>query len=314
MYRTIYTSVMTLALLAALVLTACTPQAVAPAVSPTATTSPITLTDGLGRTVTLEKPAERVVSLAPSNIEILYAIGAAEQVVGRDEFTNYPVEAMALPSVGGSFGNYSNESIVSLQPDLVLAAEINTPEQVQALQDLGVTVFYLSNPTSLEGMYSNLNIVGQLTGRKAEANALIESLKARVEAVTTRVAGISQRPTVFYELDSTDPSAPYTAGAGTFIDLLIGMAGGQNAAGSINTPWAQISIEELLVLNPEVILLGDAAYGVTVESVGQRTGWESISAVVNDRVYPFNDDLASRPGPRLVDGLEEMANLLHPAE
>lgn len=302
-----------LAVLIALLLGGCAPQPAAPQNQPP-TAAPISVTDGLGRTITLPEPAGRVVSTAPSNVEILYALGAGGQVVGRDEFTNYPAEALALPSVGGSFGNLSNEAIVNLQPDLVLMAEINTPEQVQALQDLGLPVFYLSNPSDLEGMYANLVTVGKLTGREAEANALVETLRGRVDAVEARLAGISERPKVFYELDSTDPSAPYTAGAGTFIDLLIRMAGGENVTGSINTPWVQLSIEELLVLDPEIILLGDAAYGVTVESVMQRTGWQGISAVANGQIYPINDDLISRPGPRMVDGLEELANLLHPNE
>jgi iron complex transport system substrate-binding protein len=296
---------------AALILLACAPQ-VAPTPAAPPAPEPIVLTDGLGRTVTLAEPARRVVSMAPSNTEILFAVSAGSQVVGRDEFSDYPQEALYLPTVGGSFGGYSSEAIVNLQPDLVLAAEINTPEQVQTLQDLGLTVYYLPNPNSMEEMYGSLLTVGQLVGKQAEAAALIESLQKRVAAVEAKVSGVTERPTVFYELDSTDPSAPYTAGAGTFIDLLIGMSGGTNAAGSISAPWAQLSIEELLVLNPQVILLGDAAYGVTVESVGQRTGWEAIAAVADGRVYPFDDNLASRPGPRLVDGLEEMFRLLHP--
>jgi iron complex transport system substrate-binding protein len=296
---------------AALILLACAPQ-VAPTPAAPPAPEPIVLTDGLGRTVTLAEPARRVVSMAPSNTEILFAVSAGSQVVGRDEFSDYPQEALSLPTVGGSFGGYSSEAIVNLQPDLVLAAEINTPEQVQTLQDLGLTVYYLPNPNSMEEMYGSLLTVGQLVGKQAEAAALIESLQKRVAAVEAKVSGVTERPTVFYELDSTDPSAPYTAGAGTFIDLLIGMSGGTNAAGSISAPWAQLSIEELLVLNPQVILLGDAAYGVTVESVGQRTGWEAIAAVADGRVYPFDDNLASRPGPRLVDGLEEMFRLLHP--
>jgi iron complex transport system substrate-binding protein len=299
-----------LASAAVLLLSACAPQNSQPPLPPTP--APIVLEDGLGRSVTLDGPAQRVVSIAPSNTEILFALSAGEQVVGRDEFSDYPAEAASLPTVGGSFGGYSYETIVSLEPDLVLAAEINTPEQVQALEDLGITVYYLSNPADFEGIFRNLDIVGRLVGRESEAAALSASLSQRVAAVSERAAGITDRPSVFYELDSTDPSAPFTAGGGTFIDLLITMAGGTNAAGSITTPWAQVSIEELLLINPEVILLGDAAYGVTVESVGQRPGWEAISAVANGRVYPFDDNLASRPGPRMVDGLEDMFRLLHP--
>jgi iron complex transport system substrate-binding protein len=272
----------------------------------------IVLTDGLGRAITLASPAQKIVSLAPSNTEILFAVGAGTQVVGRDEFSDYPTEAQSLPTIGGSFGGYNNEAIVALQPDLVLAAEINTPEQVKALEDVGLTVYYLSNPKDFDGLYQNLLIVGQLTGRIAEATALIEQLKARVAAVQQRVATLADQPTVYYELDATNPEAPYTAGPGTFIDMLIDMAGGVNIGGKLDSPWAQISVEVLVVENPQIILLGDAAYGTTPESVAARAGWEVIAAVKGDRIYPFDDNLASRPGPRLVDALETLAELLHP--
>jgi iron complex transport system substrate-binding protein len=300
-------------LAAGLLLSACAPQSPAGGAPPQVSTpEPIILIDGLSRTVELEGPAQRIVSLAPSNIEILFAVGAGGQVVGRDEFTNYPAEALALPSVGGSFMQYNNEVIVELQPDLVLAAEINSPDQVQALEELGLTVYYLSNPTNLEGMYENLKIVGKLTGRDAEAESLAASLGERSEAILQKVSLASERPVVFYELDATDPNAPYTAGPGTFIDLLINLAGGENAGAAVSSPWVQLSVEELLVINPDIILLGDYAYGVTIESVEQRAGWNAIEAVKTNRIYPFDDDLASRPGPRLVDGLEEMVKLLHP--
>ncbi|NMB68465.1 MAG: cobalamin-binding protein [Chloroflexi bacterium] len=299
------TTLVILSILAALLLSAC-----GAAVTPTA--APITLTDGLGRTVSLAAPAQKVVSLAPSNTEILFAIGAGGQMVGRDEFSDYPAEAKALPSVGGSMGTYSLETIASLKPDLVLAAEINTPEQVKSLEDLGLTVYYLSNPKDLDGMYANLKIVGRLTGRESEADALTASLQARVQAVTEKLMPISSTITVFYELDGSDPAKPWTAGGGTFLSQLIDLAGGMNVGNNLQGDYAQMSQEELLMANPMVILLGDAAYGVTAEQVAARPGWESLAAVQQGRIYPFDDNLVSRPGPRLVDGLEQIAKLLRP--
>lgn len=273
---------------------------------------PLTITDGLQRTITLEAPAQRVVSLAASNTEILFAIGAGAQVVGRDPYSNYPAEAAAVTDIGDTFVELNTELILSLQPDLVLAAEITPPEQVAQLEQLGVPVFWLANPDDLEGLFTNLNIVAQLTDHEQEAAALGASLRQRVETVQAAVSGATDVPTVFYELDGlTDPNAPYTAGAGTFIDLLISVAGGQNVAGS-QQGYVQLSIEELVVQNPDVILLGDAAYGATAESVGQRAGWSGLAAVVSGQVHAFDDDLVSRPGPRLVDGLELLARLLHP--
>jgi iron complex transport system substrate-binding protein len=272
----------------------------------------ITLQDGLGREVSLSQPAQRIVSLSPSVTETLFAVGAGEQVVGRDSFSNYPAEAMSIQDVGGSMGNYSLETIASLQPDLVIAAEINTPEQVKALEDLGLTVFYLSNPTTLDKIYELLSTVGVLSGHKDEAEVLNTSLRARVQAVEDTIAKAESRPVVFYELDGTDAAKPWTPGPGSFMDELIRAAGGENAAAGLTSAWAQISIEELLVQDPDFILLGDAIWGVTAEQVAARAGWEGLTAVKEGRVLPFNDDLVSRPGPRLVDGLEELARLIHP--
>ncbi|RME87579.1 MAG: cobalamin-binding protein [Anaerolineae bacterium] len=266
----------------------------------------------MDRQVTLAAPAQRVVSLAPSNTEILFAIGAGEQVVGRDEFSDYPEAAQAVQSVGGSWGEFDLETIVALKPDLVLAGGINSPELIASLEDLGLTVYFLPNPTTLEEMYANLETVALLTGHEQEAADLIESLKARVQAVDEKIATVEERPTVFYELDSTDPAKPYTAGPGTFVDALIQRAGGQNIASELEGQWVQISLEQLVVLDPQLIILGDSLFGVTVESVKERPGWEALQAVQNDRIYPFDDNLVSRPGPRLVDGLEALAALLHP--
>jgi iron complex transport system substrate-binding protein len=131
--------------------------------------------------------------------------------------------------------------------------------------------------------------------------------------VLQKVAGVTEKPKVFYELDATDPARPFTAGKGTFIDLLITQAGGENIAASFEGEYPQISQEELIVQDPDVILLGDALYGgITAESVAARPGWGDLAAVKNNRVLPFNDDLVSRPGPRMIDGLETLAALLHP--
>jgi iron complex transport system substrate-binding protein len=293
-----------------LLLAGCTPEVTQPAAQ--TAQAVINLTDGLSRTITLEGVPQRIVSLAPSNTEILYAIGAGSLLVGRDEFSNYPEEALSLPIVGGSWGDYDSEAILALYPDLVLAAEINPPELVQSLEKLGLTVFLLPNPTDINGIYQILETAAQLTGRQAETAVLVESLKHRVEAVTSKTSTISERPNVFYELDSTEPNAPYTAGAGTFVDLLIGMAGGSNVGSVLDSSWAQISLEQLVVMDPDIILLGDSAYGVTPEAVAARPGWESIAAVKNGNIFPFNDDLVSRPGPRMVDGLEALAKLIQP--
>ncbi len=300
-------------------LTACgparnsTPAAVStePPASAVPATSSITLADGLNRTVTLSGPAQRVVSLAPANTEILFAIGAGAQVVGRDETSDYPAEALVLPTIGG-YSGFNLEAIVALHPDLVLAGGINTPELVASLEQLGLTVYFLPNPTTLEEMYTNLETVARLTGHESETAALVESFKVRVAAVDEKILPLSYVPTVYYELDATEPTKPFTAGPGSFVDLLIARAGGINIGAELQGQWAQISLEQLVVANPVIIILGDAAYGETPEKVAQRPGWGTLTAIQTGQVFPIDDNLVSRPGPRLVDGLEAMAKLLHP--
>ena len=160
-------------------------------------------------------------------------------------------------------------------------------------------------------MYTNLEIVAQLTGHEAEAVALTDSLKKRVAAVDEKIMPLSSGISVFYELDGTDPAKPYTAGKGTFITLLIERAGGYNIASDIDG-YPQLSLEQVVAADPAFIILGDSKWGTTPESIAQRPGWENLSAVKNGQVVPFDDDLLSRPGPRMVDGLEELAKLLRP--
>jgi iron complex transport system substrate-binding protein len=314
-----------------LLLAACAPAsapaavsttAAATAAAPTLTETPttavapatgaMTLTDGAGRQVKLNGPAKKIISLAPSNTEILYAVGAGSQVIGRDDFSDYPAEAKALPAVGGNMGKYSLEQIAALQPDLVLAASLNTPEQIKSLEDLKINVFVIANPTTFDGLFANLETVGSLTGQSAKAASLVASLKQRVQTVTDEALKAGGTPKVFYELDATDPSKPWTAGPGSFITALIQTAGGSNIGSTLSTDYAQISQEALISINPEVILLGDAAYNVTPDQVAKRPGWNVIAAVQDNKIYAFDDNLASRPGPRLVDGLETIFKLLHP--
>ena len=271
-----------------------------------------TLTDGLGRKIVLEKPAQHIVSLAPPNTEILFAVGGGAQLVGRDAFSDYPPEAKNIHDIGGSFGKYDLEAIVSLKPDLVLAGEINTPEQVSSLEKLGLKVFYLKNPVDLDGMYTMIQNIGQLSGHESAAKKLTNSLKQRVTEIQKQISGITSHPTVFYELDASDPAKPFTPGPGTFYTNLINLAGGENIGAKLSSTWAQISLEQLLVEDPHFILLGDAMFGTTPESVAVRAGWQSLTAVKEGRVLPFDDNLLVRYGPRQVDGLEALAKIFHP--
>lgn len=265
--------------------------------------------DSRGQEVAMPAKVERIVSLAPSNTEILFALGLGDKVVGVTNFCDYPEEAKAIEKVGDAF-NMNVEKIVSLSPDLVLAIGGMT-EVMAKLEELGLAVVVLQ-PADLESIYQTIELVGQAAGAEAAAQALVASMRERVEAIEERLAGVAERPKVFYELDATDPAKPYTAGPGTWHDQFIGLAGGINVAGQVDMPWVQFSTEEIIAQDPQVIVLGDANYGVTAEDVARRPGWEVIAAVRKGAIYPIDDNLISRPGPRVVEGIEALARILHP--
>ena len=295
-----------LVLLAALTLAATACEA-----RPAPSDEPLQWTDGLGRPVALAAPAQRIVSLAPSNTEILFALGAGAQTIGRDEQSDYPPEAAALSSIGSTFGQLNTEAIVALQPDLVLAASITAPEQVQALEDLGLTTYVLVNPADFEGLYQNLLTVGELTGRQSKAAELVAALEARVTAVEEKTQGANTLR-VFYEADGTDPTAPWTTGSGTFQSVLIDLAGGSNVAAEI-AGWGQFSLEQLVAVDPQVIVFASGSFiPTTADSLAARPGWGAISAVVDGRVHSIDTNWVDRPGPRLVEALEAMARFIHP--
>ncbi|MBC8446221.1 MAG: cobalamin-binding protein [Chloroflexi bacterium] len=270
---------------------------------------PRVVTDSRGQEVAVPAEVKRIISLAPSNTEILFALGLGDKVVGVTNFCDYPEEAKAVEKVGDAF-NMNVEKIVSLSPDLVVAIGGMT-EVMAKLEELGIAVLVLQ-PTDLESIYQTIELVGQAAGAQDAAQALVAAMRERVEAITAKVAGLEERPKVFYELDATDPAKPYTPGPGTWHDQFIRLAGGVNIAGEVEMPWVQFSTEEIIVQDPAIIVLGDANYGVSAADVAQRAGWEVIAAVRNGAVYPIDDNLISRPGPRVVEGIEALAQIIHP--
>lgn len=278
--------------------------------TPTVALPAVTVLDDAQRTVEITGVPERIISLAPSNTEVLFALGLGDKVVGVTDLCDYPEEAQGIEKVG--FVEINLEKIVDLEPDLVLyiggTAQL---EKTQTMEDLGLTVLVLA-PSDIEGIFADIELVGRTTGTEDEAVDLVSELRARMDEVLSRVAQAKRQPLVFYELDATDPARPWTAGPGSFIDALITMAGGVNLGASAEMEWAQFSTEEVIAQDPEIIILGDANYGVTAESVEERPGWGVITAVKAGAIYPIDDTLVSRPGPRIVDGLEELARIIHP--
>jgi iron complex transport system substrate-binding protein len=285
-----------------------TPTSVPPTatpVPPMPTPAPIQVTDDLGKALTLNAAPQKIISLAPSVTEILFAIGAGSRVVGVQDFSTYPPEAASLPKVGGFPLNY--ELIASLQPDLCIGADITSADDIAKLEGLGVKVMVV-NRTDLEGIFTNVELVGKAVGAEKAANELAASLRAELKALQERLKSATTRPRVFVELDET----LYTVAPGSFIHPLIEMAGGANIAADSTNPYPQFSAEQVIAKDPEVILLTDAAYGVTADQVKARPGWDAITAVKNGAVYPMDGDIISRPGPRILDGLKALAALIHP--
>jgi iron complex transport system substrate-binding protein len=265
----------------------------------------MTITDGAGREVTIEAEPQSFVSLAPSNTEVLYALGLGDSVIGVTEFCNYPLEAQDKPKVGG-FSDVDTEKVVELNPDLILVANLHIGEVVTALEELGLTVIVLS-PPDVPAVLESIKLIGQITGKDEEAAALTTEMQERIDAVTQAVDG-EYEPRVFWEISND----LWTAGPGSFIDDLIMRAGGENISADAESPWVQFSNETIIDADPEVIFLADHPFGESIETVVARPGWSTISAVVNNRIIEVDDtDMFSRPGPRVVDALELVAKALH---
>ncbi|MCL0052944.1 cobalamin-binding protein [Dehalococcoidales bacterium] len=262
---------------------------------------PGTFVDDVGREVYIEKIPQRIVSVAPSNTEILFALGLEERIVGVTEFCDYPPAALDIPKVGG-FVPFDLERVVALEPDLVLAAGIHYPDGVAALEEVGITTFVLA-PKTLEEVLANIRVVGEITGKSQEAARLVTSLEERIKAITDKTEVLVERPRVFY-LTWHDPL--WVAGSGTFAHDLIEKAGGKNIAYDL-TGWATIDLETVIARDPEVIIATHGAAGVKDEPHLAVT-----TAGIEDRIYLVEEDPFVRPGPRLVDALEKLAGLLHP--
>ncbi len=266
----------------------------------------VLLVDDYGRTIRLDSVPERIVSVAPTPTELLFAVGAGALVVGVDDYSDFPAEVADLPRVG----NYTlnTEVIVALQPDLVVSGDLVPLPQLELLEDLGIPFVILATRT-IEDVMKDIRLVGILTGHVEEANELADGLEARIDAVTEKtLAADVVRPRVYIEY------FPYwTYGPGSFGNDLIALAGGVNIAENTTSEYPMVSDEFIIAQDPEVIVY-TVGYmtTTTAEDIAAREGWDGITAVTEDNILPIDDNIISRYGPRIVDGLEELAALLHP--
>jgi iron complex transport system substrate-binding protein len=266
--------------------------------------SDIQVTDDAGQRVTLRKPAQRIVSLAPHITELLFAVGAGAALVGTSEFSDYPEAARALPRVGGG-GGLDLEAILALQPDLVIAWKSGNPAgQARRLQLLGMPVFF-SEPSRLEDITSSLEKFGQLTGRREEAHIQALTFAERLAELRRRYSGRDE-VTVFYQIWERPLM---TVNGRHVVSDVIRLCGGRNVFAELPTLAPQIGIEAVLAANPDVIVVGDAA-GAPAESLVAWRRWPELKAVSQQHLYTIQRELLVRHTPRLLEGAGQLCRLL----
>ena len=282
----------------------------APTPTPTpAPTFPLTLTDDEGTEVTVPAAPTRIASITNAATEILFALGAGDNVVGKvEEFNPYPPEVADVPDVA-KFGSVDVEKIVGMGTDLVIAggSNFNPPEAIAKLRQLGVPVLVVFAP-DVKTALADITLIGSAIGRDEEAAKLTSSIQASFDQVAAATDGLP-KPRVYYELDASNgffgPAPDY------FGTEMIETAGGEPLTSGTDGVY-QLEEEKILAFDPEVILLGDAAYGVTPEQVAARPGWETLTAVKNGNVRAIDDVIVTRPGPRLGEGIRALATAIHP--
>lgn len=288
--------------------TAQSPSVPGPASSPGATT---TLTDDTGTSVTIPAVPQRVISLSPANTETVFALGAGDRLVGGTDFDDYPAQAAALPDVA-SYTGVLMEQVVALDPDLVLAGGNGlTPDaDIARMRELGYPVVVVYAET-VDRVLADIRLIGDALGDGADVTAenLTDGMASSIARISAAAAATGRTPRTFYELGD-DPEL-YGPAPDSFIADLVTLAGG-DAITTSDPAVFSIPMEQLIVADPEVIVLGDAAYGVCPAVVAARPGWAGITAVVDGAIRPVDDSIITRPGPRLADGLASLTLAIHP--
>lgn len=264
--------------------------------------------DQWGRSVSVPENPVRVVSLAPSITEIVFALGEGHRLKGVTRHCDFPPEAQSLPRVG-SYVHLDLERIVALEPDLCIATRDGNPRDVvDRLEALGIPV-YVVNPGNLEAIVDACVEIGHLLNAGPKASALAEDMRARIDRVKSRVSGAKHRPEVFLQIGIVPI---VSAGSNTYIDELITTAGGKNLAGG-PTPYPRFSREQVLALQPEVLLITTMTQGEqSAQAMDEWKQYTGMPAVKNNRIYIVESNIFDRPTPRLVDALETLARIIHP--
>lgn len=269
------------------------------------TSYPITITDSYDREVTLDKKPERIVSVAPNITETIAALNAQDRLVGRTEFCDFPESVASVESIG-TLQEPNIEKIAELKPDVVIASTHFKKESLEKLEQLGIKVVVLYGEESFDGVYETIEKVSKVIGEEEAGNKIVKDMKAKVEDVLNKVKD-AKKPVVYYVV-GFGQYGDYTAGKGTFIDQLIDMAGGTNAANDVEG-W-KYSVEKLVEKNPDILICSkfyDSKAGIM-----QTNGYKDLTAVKEGKLFEIDNNILDRQGPRLAEGLEELAKIIHP--
>jgi iron complex transport system substrate-binding protein len=308
--RVLFPRLLVVFLLVASACGAATTPVSSPQPSPTASAAavafPATVTDFQNRSVTIPNRPERIVSIGPSITEFLFALGAGPRVVGADDFSDEPAAAKQVEKVGGIKVNF--EKVVSLRPDLVLSVKFSDGT-IEKLAGAGLLVLVV-DPQSAGDVARTAILLGRAVGSDGEAMA--RDIQKRVDDVRSKTSAVATRPRVYHEIDASDPTKIFTVGPGSYIHDLIQIAGGENIAARATSAYPQLSAEEILRSDPEIIVLAAADYSAKPDQVAARSGWSVLTAVKNGRILTIAPNLINRPGPRVGEAAEVYAKLIHP--
>ncbi|WP_052455776.1 ABC transporter substrate-binding protein [Bhargavaea cecembensis] len=271
---------------------------------------PVTETDAVGNEITIEEEPKKVVSMIPSNTEILFAVGAGDTVVGVNDFDDYPEEVQDIEKIGGQ--EFNVEKIIGLDPDIVFAHESGLAmgeEGLQQLRDAGLTVFVVKNAVDFDETYATIEQIGKLTGHADKSEEIIGDMKAKVDEIKDKAAEVKDEKKVFVE---TSPAPDiYTPGSGTFMQQFLDMIHAENVSAD-QEGWVKMDPEEIVNRNPDVILVMYDYVETAVEDVYARDGFDAVTAIKDKAVIQVDENITSRTGPRLAEGLEAVAKAVYP--
>lgn len=273
---------------------------------------PVTITDDANRKVTIEEEPETIVSIQASNTEIAFALGVGDKLIGRSDYDNYPEEALKIEKVGGQ--DINAELVLSLLPDVALVTDYHYkthPDVLKKFEEAGIDVVVVGSATSFKDVYENIEMIGEATGTKTEAEEIVTDMKERLQAIKDKAAdSIKDKKKVWVEV-SPAPDI-FTTGKNTFMHEMLESIQAVNAAED-QEGWVKMTEEEIVKLDPEVII---TTYGYYIDNptaeVLNREGWTEVPAVKNGKVFDVDNDTVTRPGPRLIEGVETLAELIYP--